>query len=54
MSEFYRLDSGRTAGVIYYVVNVAMDTFQVSETEGGPAVEVSDTGTGLTYREHYV
>jgi len=40
------LPAGLTAGVIYYVINVADDYFQVSLTEGGNAVDITTQGTG--------
>lgn len=35
-----------TTGNYYYVVNKATDTFQVSATEGGGAIDLTGTGTG--------
>ena len=40
------LPTGLTAGTVYYVVNKATDTFQVSATSGGSAINTSSAGSG--------
>ena len=40
------LPTGLAAGTLYYVINAATDTFKVSATQGGGAVDVSTTGSG--------
>ncbi len=47
------LPTGLTAGTIYYVVNSATNTFQVSATPGGSAINTSGTqsGTNTAYAE---
>jgi hypothetical protein len=40
------LPTGLTAGTAYYVVNAATDTFQVSATAGGVAINTSGTQSG--------
>jgi hypothetical protein len=40
------LPGGISAGVWYYVVNAAANTFQISATEGGSAVDITSTATG--------
>lgn len=40
------LPAGLVASRVYYVINTAADDFQVSKTEGGSAVDISDTGSG--------
>ena len=42
------IPTGLTAGTVYYVVNAANDTFQVSATKGGAAINTSSTGASLT------
>lgn len=37
-----------TAGNRYYTINVTADTFQVSATQGGAAINLSTAGTGTT------
>lgn len=39
--------AGLTAGTTYYVVSTATNTFQVSATLGGAAIDITDVGTGL-------
>lgn len=56
------LPAGLSADTPYYVINSATDTFQLSTTSGGSAVDITDTGTGthkwhkptatVTLREH--
>jgi hypothetical protein len=36
-------------GLIYYVINVTTNTFQVSLTAGGSAVDITSTGSGTHY-----
>jgi len=43
------IPTGLTAGVTYYIISVVGDTFQVSATEGGSAVSISDSGTDDIY-----
>lgn len=40
------LPAGLSAATTYYVVGRTADTFQVSETSGGAAVDITDGGTG--------
>jgi len=40
------LPAGLSAKTIYYVRDVAADTFKVTATRGGAAVDITDTGTG--------
>lgn len=40
------LPSGLVAGRAYYVVGASTDTFQLSETLGGAAINIADAGTG--------
>lgn len=40
------LPAGLLTDTSYYVVNVTTDTFQVSLTPGGTAVDITDTGSG--------
>lgn len=42
-------NTGVSVNVVYYVVNVALNTFQVSTTLGGSAVSISGSGN-MTYR----
>lgn len=37
------------AGVTYYVVNASGNTFKVAATQGGAAIDITDTGTGRQY-----
>lgn len=56
------LPAGLSTVTPYYVINAAANTFQLSATEGGAAVDITDTGTGVhkwhnptatvTVREH--
>jgi hypothetical protein len=51
--EFFNLSAGTNLNEkqIYYVVNASTSTFQVSETEGGSAVDINDgTGNLLPYK----
>jgi len=41
------LPAGLSSGPIYYVKNPTAGDFQLSLTSGGPAVSITDTGTGL-------
>ncbi len=43
------LPGGLSANTAYYVVNAATNDFQVSTTEGGTAVDITDAGTGTHY-----
>jgi hypothetical protein len=40
------LPAGLSAGTTYYVVGVQPDTFQLSATMGGAAINITDAGTG--------
>jgi hypothetical protein len=40
------LPGGLVVDVLYYVVNATADTFQVAETEGGAAIDLTDAGVG--------
>jgi hypothetical protein len=40
------LPTGLSAGTLYWVVNAATDTFKVSATQGGAAVDISAVGSG--------
>jgi hypothetical protein len=42
--------TGMAAGTLYYVVNVATDTFQLSATSGGAAVNATTNGAVQWYR----
>lgn len=42
---------GLTEGVAYYVVNKATDTLQLSETEGGSAIDITSTGANVKLRK---
>jgi hypothetical protein len=43
------LPTGLTAGIVYYVVNKATNTFQVAATVGGAAINTSSAGSGTHY-----
>ncbi len=43
------LPTGITEGTIYWVVGVSGDTFQVSTTQGGAAVNITVAGDGLAF-----
>lgn len=48
------LPAGLSAVVAYYVVNKTTNTFQVSATSGGSAVDITDAGTGThTFTRRY-
>jgi len=40
------IPTGLAAGTLYYVVSAATDTFKVSLTQGGAAVDITATGSG--------
>jgi hypothetical protein len=44
--------TGLTAGIIYYVVTVATDTFKVSATSGGGAITVGTSSAGVFQPVH--
>lgn len=44
------LPTGVTEGTIYWVVGVSGDTFQVSTTQGGSAVDLTAAGSGVVQR----
>jgi hypothetical protein len=41
------LPAGLALATNYYVINVTTDTFQLSATPGGTAINITDTGTGV-------
>lgn len=41
------LPAGLSAGTTYFVVNVSGDTFQLSATQGGAAIDITASGSGL-------
>jgi len=43
------LPGGLSTNTIYYVISAATDTFQVSTSLGGGAVDITDAGTGTHY-----
>ncbi len=48
------LPAGLVAGTVYYVRDVDTDSFKVSETSGGVAVNITDAGTGTHTVSHNV
>jgi len=44
------LPTGITEGTVYYVIGLSGDTFQVSTTVGGGAVNVTAVGDGVAFR----
>ena len=46
VSSTTTLPAGLSAGVTYYVISATANTFQLSATPGGSAVNITDTGTG--------
>ena len=56
------LPAGLSTGTPYYVINKTTNTFELSATSGGAAIDITDTGTGthkwhnptatVTIREH--
>lgn len=56
------LPAGLSTGTPYYVINKTTNTFELSATSGGAAIDITDTGTGthkwhnptatVTLREH--
>lgn len=48
------LPTGVTEGTVYYVVSAATDTFKVSTTSGGSAVDLTAVGSGEGYFEKIV
>lgn len=46
LSTTTTLPAGLSDSVYYWVVNATANTFQVSLTKGGTAVDITDTGTG--------
>ena len=43
------LPTGLSSGVNYYIINKTANTFEISDTSGGTAVNITDTGTGTHY-----
>jgi hypothetical protein len=48
------LPTGITEGTLYYVVNAATDTFKVSTTSGGAAVDLTAVGGGEVYWQQVI
>jgi hypothetical protein len=48
------LSTGLTEGTIYFVVNAATDTFKVSTTSGGAAVDITAVGGGEGYFQRVI
>lgn len=48
------LPGGITAGTVYYVISAATNTFQISITEGGAAVNLTSDGDGYFIRAKVV
>jgi hypothetical protein len=48
------LPTGVSEGTVYFVVNVATDTFKVSTTSGGAAVDLTAVGGGEGYFEKVI
>ena len=46
LSSTNTLPAGLSVNTIYYVISATTNTFQLSTTEGGSAVDITDTGTG--------
>lgn len=46
------LPAGLSTGVVYYVISATTNTFSVSLTRGGSAVDITDTGSG-THTWHF-
>lgn len=46
VSSTTTLPGGLTAATDYYVINATADTFQLSATEGGAAIDITTAGTG--------
>lgn len=40
------LPGGLSTGTVYYVINATTNTFKLSTSQGGSAVDITDTGTG--------
>jgi hypothetical protein len=38
-----------TSSILYYVINASTNTFKVSVSSGGAAVNITDVGTGIHY-----
>lgn len=49
VSSTLTLPTGLNANTIYYVVAAATDTFQLSATSGGAAIDITTDGTGVLY-----
>jgi hypothetical protein len=48
------LPGGISEDTKYYVINKATDTFQISATEGGAAIDITSNGSEVQYRRRYV
>lgn len=48
------IPTGLTDGAVYYVVSSATDTFKVSTTQGGAAVDITATGGGEVYWQRVI
>jgi hypothetical protein len=47
------MPTGLSSYTIYWVVNAGTDTFQVSATQGGGAIDFTTDGTDVVYRKRY-
>jgi hypothetical protein len=48
------LATGLTEGVVYFVVSSATNTFKVSTTSGGSAVDITGLGNGTVFWQRVV
>jgi len=48
------IPTGLTDGAVYYVVSSATDTFKVSTTQGGGAIDITATGGGEVYWQRVI
>lgn len=47
------LPAGLSTGTVYYVIEKTTNTFKLAATPEGPAIDITDTGTGThTFTEH--
>jgi hypothetical protein len=44
------LPTGISEGTVYYIVGAATDTFQLSLTSGGAAIDITAVGSGYAQR----
>ena len=47
------LPAGITDGIGYYVINATVNTFKISTTSGGSAVDITDAGVGKHYAYYF-